>query len=141
MGYGLNDDGELALLKKYFKNEDVEIGIYYDDPDNGGDNLQDSDGLADVNEPSGSNYGRETITPSEVTIDLNSNNNARITIDTKTLSVGNSSMDVDSWFLYNANDSDFIGRSAIDTSDRQTDYINLDQIDSLRLAGETMVLD
>lgn len=142
MVYGLSNDGELAILRQYFKNNDVELGLYFDDGANGGDDLTDSDELAAITtEPSGSNYTREVISPSNVTVSLNADNDALLTIDAETFSVDNSSENIDSFYLYNAVDDDFVGRGKIDTSNRSTDYINLDQVDSLRLAGETMILD
>lgn len=136
MAYGLSNDGEVALLDYYFANKTVVMGLYND----ADDNLADDDGPTNATEPSG-NYQRQDVPPSEVTVELNPSSNGEVTISPQTFSVGQSSMNVDSWFVYNATDDDMIGRGGIDTSGRQTDYVNLDQVESFRLGGQSFTLD
>jgi len=138
MAFGLSNDGELELLRYYFNNEDVQLGIYNDATDD----LADSDGLSAIGtEPSGSNYARQTVSPSEVTVSQDANSDGLVSIDPQTFSVGNSSQDVDAFFLYDSTNDMFIARGGIDTSERQTDHINLDQLESLRLGGDPLTLD
>jgi hypothetical protein len=138
MAFGLSNDGEQALLRVYFDNRDVQLGVYND----ASDTLTDSDGLGKINtEPQGSNYDRQTVTGSEVTVSQDGDSDGLATIDPQTFSVGNSSQNVDAWFLYDSTNDDFVARGGIDTSGRTTDYVNLDQIESLRLGGDSLTLD
>lgn len=138
MSFGLSNDGELRLLREYFNTYDVNIGLYLDATDT----LTDSDGTGAITtEPSGSNYSPQNITTAETTVTLNANNDALLKIDQQTFSVGNSSQNIDAIYIVDPTSGSFLGRGEIDTSDRQTDYINLDQISSFRIGGGIATLD
>jgi len=138
MAFGLSDQGELALLREYFKNNDVKLGVYNDATDT----LSDSETEDNITtEPSGSEYQRQTVQPGEVSITLDSNNNGLIAIDPQTFSVDNSTQNVDAWFLYDADKDEFIMRGEINTSNRSTDYLDLSQINNLRLGGDSLTLN
>lgn len=138
MAYGLSNDGEVALLREYFQQNDVQLGLYND----ASDGLIDSDGVGAVStEPSGSSYARQTVTWSEVTIAQDSDDDGLATIDPETFAVGDSSQNVDSWFLYHSGDDELLVRGPIDTSGRATDYVDLDQLESFRLGGDSLTID
>lgn len=136
MSFGLANDGEVAFLQYYFDNNTVEIGLYLDDTDA----LSDSDNEPDVTtEPTGSNYARETLPASEVTIQI-SNGNALLSIGTQTFDVSDSTQNVDAVFFYNSND-DFFLRAELDTSSYPNDYIDLDKLNDLNVGGAMLTLD
>jgi len=138
MAYELFDQGEVALLREYFTRKNVQLGIITED----GPDLQDNDTIADLTEPSGSNYERQTVEPADVTVAQDGDNDGLLTIDAlKTFKVGNSSENIYSAFLYNSNDDELIVATDIDTSERPNDYIDLSLVDSLRLSGDTLTFD
>ena len=138
MSLGLSNTGELALLREYFANHSVEFGVYNDSTDN----LQDGDTVADIStEPTGSNYSRQSVTNSDVTITLDANSeNALLVVSPQPFEVSDSSQKIDAGFLYNPAD-DFFVRIPVDTSSYPNDYIDLAQLDNLNLGGEAVTLD
>lgn len=136
MSFGLNNDGEVALLSKYFDNETTVMGIYRESVDS----ITDTESVADITtEPTGSNYNRENVEPSEVTVTLDTNSGL-IAVNSQTFNVSDSTQKIDAAFLYNSADGFFV-RLGIDTSEYPNDYIDLGELDNLRLGGDALTLE
>ena len=114
----LHDFGEEYIQKQAFNTGDLsvtscELGLYLNDPAEGGDDLGQADNVdAITTEPSDGNYTRTSVdlTSSEVTIHL-SGPNAVIDLGTRSFTVENSTGDVDSWFIVINYQSDEAGNA------------------------------
>lgn len=136
MSFGLNNDGEVALLESYFNSESSVMGIYNDSIDN----LSDSDSSVDITtEPSGSLYGRQAVDTSEVSVS-HTNGSGLIDVNPQTFNLSDSVQNIDAAFVYNPSDDLFI-RLAIDTSGYPNDYIDAAELDNLRLGGDALTLE
>lgn len=136
MSFGLNNDAEVALLKKYFDVNSVEMGLYYDFIDD----FSDTNLIEDITtEPTGSNYSRKTVNPEQMSVS-SKNGSGVVDMTAQTFNVSDSSQRVDAAFLYNPED-EFVLRLEIDTTDYTTDYIPTEDLDNLRLGGETLILE
>lgn len=136
MSFGLSDDGELALLAQYFDNKSVVMGVYRDSVDN----LDDTQSVGDITtEPQGSNYGREAVETTEVSVSLE-DGSGLIDVSPQTFNVSDSNQKIDAAFLFNPDDGFFL-RLDIDTSSYPNEYIPTSQLDNLRLGGDALTLE
>lgn len=136
MSFGLNNDGEVALLSEYFENQSVIMGTYRESDDQ----LTDNDSIEDVTtEPQGSLYSRQSVDSSEVSVSLD-DSSGLIAVNPQTFNVSDSGEKVDATFLYNSTDGLFI-RLAIDTSTYPNDYVDTAELDNLRLGGDALTLE
>jgi hypothetical protein len=103
------------------------------------DQITDSDGVSDITEPQGSQFSRAVVSASDVTVTTDTGV-AVIDIAAQFFNVTDSTMNVDGYALI-LPDGRLLHRGQIDTSDRSTDYIDLDQNDELLLGGEPARLD
>jgi len=136
MSYGINNVGEAALLAYYFDNNSMVMGVYRDSTDA----LSDTETESDITtEPTGSLYGREGVEPSEVTTSIE-NGSGLSNLDPQTFNVSDSVQKIDAAFFYNSTDGFFV-RYEVDTSSYPNDYIDLAELDNLRLGGNALKLE
>lgn len=136
MTLGVNNDGEVAMLSQYFDNKDVMLGVYRESVDT----LTDTETVTDITtEPTGSLYSREQVTSPETTTSLSSGSGLT-DFDSQTLNVSDSAQKIDAAFFYNPTDNFFV-RFAVDTSSYPNDYIDLSELDNLRLGGDALKLE
>lgn len=136
MSYGINNDGEAALLAYYFDNNSMVMGVYRDSTDA----LSDTETESDITtEPTGSLYGREDVPSSDVTTSID-NGSGLSNLTPQTFNVSDSVQKIDSAFFYNSAD-DFFVRYEVDTSSYPNDYIDLAELDNLRLGGDALKLE
>ena len=135
MGFGLTDRGERGVLKEYFGTTSLTMTIYNDSTDT----LSDTDNTGDITtEPEGSTYTRSSIDSGDITVST-VNGDAELSVAAKAFDVSDSTQNVDGYAFIDAN-GDLVHRGPIDTSDRETNYINLDQNDDVLLGGEPIVI-
>jgi len=135
MANGFTNAGERELLRQTFTQGNIEMTLYNDATDQ----ITDSDGVSDITEPQGSQFSRAIVEPSEVSVGTDSGV-AVVDIAAQFFNVTDSTMNVDGYALI-LPDGRLLHRGQIDTSDRSTDYIDLDQNDELLLGGEPARLD
>jgi len=136
MSYGINNVGEAALLAYYFDNNSMVMGVYRDSTDA----LSDTETESDITtEPTGLLYGREGVEPSEVTTSIE-NGSGLSNLDPQTFNVSDSVQKIDAAFFYNSTDGFFV-RYEVDTSSYPNDYIDLAELDNLRLGGNALKLE
>lgn len=135
MANGFTDAGERELLRQTFTQGNIEMTLYNDATDQ----ITDSDGVSDITEPQGSQFSRAVIDPSEVSVTTESGVSV-VDIAAQFFNVTDSTMNVDGYALI-LPDGRLLHRGQIDTSDRSTEYIDLDQNDELLLGGEPARLD
>jgi hypothetical protein len=135
MANGFTNTGEQELLRQTFTQGNIEMTLYNDATDQ----ITDSDGVSDITEPQGSQFERAVVTPSEVSV-VTDSGVAVVDIAAQFFNVTDSTMNVDGYALI-LSDGRLLHRGQIDTSDRSTDYIDLDQNDELLLGGEPARLD
>lgn len=136
MSYGLNNDGEVALLNEYFTNQKVNMGLYRESTDT----LSDADTVETItSEPTGSNYERQEVDGSQVDV-IHNSGSGLVDVNAQTFNVSDSSSKVDAVFLHNPTD-DFFLRLGIDTTDYPSDYVDLSQLDNLRVGGDALTLE
>ncbi len=132
MAYGFTDRGERRVLSEYFNRGTLELTLFND----ANDQTTDSSTVGDITEPSGSNYARASIDAADVTVSTNNNGKAVIDVASQFFDVSDSTINVDSYAIIDTNNGELDHRGAIDTSNRTTDYVDLDQNDDLLLGGE-----
>ncbi len=133
MPYGITDTGGTEMLRTYFNNEQFQMALY----DDSTDQLGDAASTADIStEPTGSGYDRQTISFSDISVTASDGTAvAVVDIASQAFNVSDSTQNVDSYALIDL-DNNLQHRGPIDTSDRQTDYINLDQNDEVLIGGQ-----
>lgn len=132
MGYGFTNRGERRVLEQYFNRGTLELTLFND----ANDQTTDTSTVSDITEPSGSNYSRVSIDAADVSVSTNGSGEATIDIASQFFDVTDSTMNVDSYAIIDTNNDELDHRGPIDTSDRTTDYVDLDQNDDLLLGGE-----
>jgi len=134
----LHDTGEEYLIKNGIAGQSFDVGVHLNDPTQGGDDLQDSDDLAMIdNEPQGSDYSRlsDTFSGEVISGDYGVTNDSDLTF-----SLDESTQIFDAWFLVVTFQSDRAGDSSA------TDHLLLsgalgDTIDSDGLLEWTLFSD
>jgi hypothetical protein len=132
MGYGFTNRGERRVLEQYFNRGGLELTLFND----ANDQTTDTSTVGDITEPSGNNYARASIEAADVSVSTNGSGEAVIDLASKFFDVTDSTMNVDSYAIIDTNNGELDHRGPIDTSDRTTDYVDLDQNDDLLLGGE-----
>lgn len=132
MAYGFTNRGERRVLEQYFNRGTLELTLFND----ANDQTTDSSTVSDITEPTGSNYSRAAIDAADVSVSTNGDGKAVIDIASQFFDVTDSTMNVDSYAIIDTNNGELDHRGPIDTSDRTTDYVDLDQNDDLLLGGE-----
>jgi len=132
MGYGFTNRGERRVLEQYFNRGTLELALFND----ANDQTTDSSTVADITEPTGNNYSRASIDAADVSVSTNGDGKAIIDIASKYFQVDDSTMNVDSYAIIDTNNDELDHRGPIDTSNRTTDYVDLDQNTDLLIGGE-----
>jgi len=132
MGYGFTNRGERRVLEQYFNRGTLELTLFND----ANDQTTDSSTVSDITEPSGGNYSRASIDAADVSVSTDGSGKAVIDVASQFFDVTDSTMNVDSYAIIDTNNGELDHRGPIDTSDRTTDYVDLDQNDDLLLGGE-----
>jgi hypothetical protein len=135
MANGFTNAGEREVLRQTFTQGNIEMTLYNDATDQ----ITDSDGVSEITEPQGSQFSRAVVSASDVAVTTDTGV-AVVDIAAQFFNVTDSTMNVDGYALI-LPDGRLLHRGQIDTSDRSTDYIDLDQNDELLLGGEPARLD
>lgn len=136
MPYGFTTVGRADVLQAYIDNRSLEMALYYDVTDS----LSDTATVSDIDtEPDGSNYTRSSISASDISV-ITDGSTALIDIAAQPFDVTDSTRNIDSFALIDSS-GDLVHRGPIDTGDRTTDYIDLDQNTTLLLGGEPTALN
>jgi hypothetical protein len=136
MPYGLTTLGREYILSDYAGRGIVFMTLYNDDTDA----LSNDATVSDITtEPTGSNYVRPEVTSGDVSTIVTDSGGVELTIGAQPFDVSDSTVNVDSFALIDGTGNVQL-RGPIDTSDRSTDYINLDQNTNLLLGGEPLEL-
>jgi len=131
MAYGFTDLGERNVLIAYFGEPTLNMTLYSD----ADDQLTDTDTTDEITtEPSGSNFTRADITSSDTSVSTK-NGDAVLDVSAQAFDVSDSTENVDSYAFIN-DSGELVHRGPIDTSDRSTEYVDLDQNDDVLLGGE-----
>lgn len=132
MAYGFTNRGERRVLEQYFNRGTLELTLFND----ANDQTTDSSTVSDITEPAGTNYSRAAIDAVDVSVSTDGNGKAVIDVASQFFDVTDSTMNVDSYAIIDTNNGELDHRGPIDTTDRTTDYVDLDQNDDLLLGGE-----
>lgn len=132
MGYGFTNRGERRVLEQYFNRGTLELTLFND----ANDQTTDTSTVSDITEPSGGNYSRASIDAADVSVSTDGSGKAVIDVASQFFDVTDSTINVDSYAIIDTNNGELDHRGPIDTSDRTTDYVDLDQNDDLLLGGE-----
>lgn len=136
MPYGFTTVGRADVLRAYIDNRSLEMTLYYDVTDS----LSDTATVSDITtEPAGSNYTRSSISASDISV-ITDGSTALIDIAAQPFDVTDSTQNIDSFTLIDSS-GDLVHRGPIDTGDRTTEYIDLDQNTNLLLGGEPTALN